>query len=86
MRSTAAMGDAGMDRVEEVARGIARDRGHGDPDAVIRTTDEGPVPVWRFYVENAERVVATTPVEPRASGDASSDGPCRERPRESSSS
>jgi hypothetical protein len=75
-----------MDRVEETAREIARDRGHRDPDAVIRTTDEGPVPVWRFYVENAERVVATTPVEPRVGGPASNDGRCRDRPRGSSSS
>lgn len=75
-----------MDRVEETAREIARGRGHRDPDAVIRTTDEGPVPVWRFYVENAERVVSTTPVDPSIGGPASDDARCRDRPRRSSSS
>ncbi len=75
-----------MDRVEENAREIALDRGHRDPDAVIRTTDEGPVPVWRFYVENAERVVATTSVAPSEGDPARNHGRCRDRPRGSSSS
>lgn len=46
--------------VEAVAREIARERGHADTGAIIRTTDMGPLPVWRFYVENAERVIATS--------------------------
>lgn len=44
--------------VELVAKGLATIDGHDDIDRLVVCNDGSEVPVWRFFVENAERLLA----------------------------